>query len=102
MADTDKDDDKEGKFNLRPIGGQLDRNMKAIMGRLSYQKPFGKDSSLEAYADLMAGKPTGGSAFIKPQSVGLRYNMSFAKGGKTASRRADGIAKRGKTKGRMV
>jgi hypothetical protein len=102
MADTDKDGDKEGSFNLRPMGVTLDRNMKALMGRLSYQKPLGKDSSLEAYADMMAGKPTGGSAFVKPQAVGLRYNMTFAKGGKTASRRADGIAKRGKTKGRMV
>ena len=37
------------------------------------------------------------------QGYGLRFEKKFAKGGKvnSASKRADGIAQRGKTKGRM-
>jgi hypothetical protein len=38
------------------------------------------------------------------QGYGLRFEKKFAKGGKvnSASKRADGIAQRGKTKGRML
>ena len=52
----------------------------------------------------MAGKPSGQDAFVKPNKVGLVYNKRFAKGGNvaSASKRADGIAQRGKTKGKFV
>ena len=38
------------------------------------------------------------------QGYGLRFEKKFSKGGKasSASKRADGIAQRGKTKGRML
>jgi hypothetical protein len=84
----------------------LDKNFKGAGGRFSYTKDLDKDSSIQAYADLMAGKSTGQDAFIKPNKIGVEYRKSFAKGGKvkasSASRRADGIAQRGKTKGRFV
>ncbi len=53
------------------------------------------------------GIPVGGG-FLSPGRVGgapgLRYKMQFAKGGSvgSASKRADGCAKKGKTKGKIV
>lgn len=46
---------------------------------------------------------TGGSAAPAPGSrgVGLGMKLNFAKGG-SASKRADGCCKKGKTKGKMV
>lgn len=41
-------------------------------------------------------------AYDKGEATRLRDQGSFKKGGMTASRRGDGIAQRGKTKGRMV
>ena len=99
----DKEDDS-GKFSATPQFLVLDKNFKGAGGRFSYAKDLDKNSSIQAYADLMAGKPAGQDTFIKPNKVGFEYRKSFAKGGKvaSASSRADGIAQRGKTKGRFV
>ena len=99
----EKEDDS-GKFSANPQFLALDKNFKGAGGRLAYTKDLDKNSSIQAYADLMAGKPSGQNAFIKPQKLGLEYRKSFTKGGKvaSASKRADGIAQRGKTKGRFI
>ena len=90
-------------FSLQPQFAALDKGFKGVGGRLAYDKELDKNSSIRAYADVMAGKAAGQSAFIKPQKVGLEYRRSFAKGGavRSASARADGIAQRGKTRGKM-
>ena len=96
--------DDTGKFSATPQFLALDKNFKGAGGRFSYAKDLDKNSSIQAYADLMAGKPSGQDAFVKPNKVGLVYNKRFAKGGNvaSASKRADGIAQRGKTKGKFV
>jgi hypothetical protein len=101
----EKEDDS-GRFSVNPQFLSMDKNFKGVGGRLAYTKDLDKSSSLQAYADMMAGKPAGQDAFVKPQKIGVEYRKSFAKGGKvkssSASSRADGIAQRGKTKGRFV
>jgi hypothetical protein len=89
-----------GKFSVNPQFLSMDKNFKGLGGRLAYTKDLDKNSSLQAYADLMAGKAAGQDAFVKPQKIGLEYRRSFATGGKvsSASKRADGIAIRGKTR----
>ena len=98
----ERDQPKADGVRLNPHFVTIDKNFKGAGGRLSYTKELDKNSSIRAYVDAMAGKPEGQSAFIKPQKVGVEYRRSFAKGGMTASKRGDGIAQRGKTKGRIV
>lgn len=94
---------KESSLRFSPQFVALDKGFKGVGGRLSYTKDLDKNSSIQAYADAMTGKPSGQPAFLLPQRVGLEYRRSFAKGGAvSASKRADGIAKKGKTKGRIV
>ena len=63
-----------------------------------YKKQLSPSSSIEFYGEKRQ-KNAG-----EPWSAGVAYNKEFKKGGKvsSASTRADGIAQRGKTKGRMV
>ncbi len=89
-------------LQLTPQFLALNKNFKGAGGRLAYEKALDKDSSIKAYIDAMVSKPAGQSASVTPQKVGVEYRRSFAKGGMTASKRGDGIAQRGKTKGRMV
>lgn len=73
-------------------------------GRVSYKMPLDKQSELEAYADIEARKRKGENLALTAPMFGIGYTRRFKQGGKvkSASARADGIAKRGKTKGRMV
>lgn len=73
-------------------------------GRVSYKLPVDKQSELEAYADIEARKRKGENLALTAPMFGIGYTRRFKQGGKvkSASARADGIAKRGKTKGRMV
>jgi len=102
----ENEDDNAGRVSVNPQFLTLDKSFKGLGGRLAYTKDLDKTSSIQAYADLMAGKAAGQDAFVKPQKIGIEYRKSFAKGGKvkssSASSRADGIAQRGKTKGRFV
>jgi hypothetical protein len=67
---------------------------------------FGEPSSLGRNLREAFTIPVGGGK-LEPAKVGkgygVRWSKSFNKGGKVspASKRADGIAQRGKTKGRM-
>lgn len=96
-------DKPESDLRFSPSFVTLDKGFKGAGGRLSYKKDLDKDSSLQAYADIQAGKPEGQSFFVKPSKIGLEYRKTFSKGGRvsTASKRADGIASKGKTRGRM-
>jgi hypothetical protein len=73
-------------------------------GQALYRKQLGKDLDLEAYVDSFINKPKGSSTKGKVTGGGLRLTKRFKKGGSvsSASKRADGIAVKGKTKGRMV
>ncbi len=100
--DLDREPTKSDGLRAEPKFVTIDKNFKGAGGRLSYTKNLDKNSSIQAYVDAMAGKPAGQSAFISPQKVGVEYRRSFANGGMTASKRADGLAQRGKTRGKMV
>lgn len=65
---------------------------------LTYAKRFKDDSELRAKVRKNVGKGQG------EEYIGAEYEIPFKKGGKVskASKRADGIAQRGKTKGRIV
>jgi hypothetical protein len=89
-------------LQLTPQFLALNKNFKGVGGRLAYEKALDKNSSINAYIDAMVSKPAGQSASVTPQKVGVEYRRSFAKGGVTASKRADGIAQRGKTRGKLV
>jgi len=73
-------------------------------GRVSYKMPIDKESDIEAYADLEARKRKGEKISFASPMIGVGYTRRFKQGGnvKSASSRADGIAQRGKTKGRFV
>jgi hypothetical protein len=68
---------------------------------------FGEPSSLGRSLRDAVSIPIGGGT-LEPAKVGkgygVRWSKKFDKGGKvgSASKRADGIAQRGKTKGRML
>ena len=68
---------------------------------LTYSKRFKDDSELRARVGANLNPMTGKRGV---DSVGVEYEIPFSKGGKVskASKRADGIAQRGKTKGRIV
>ena len=65
-----------------------------------YRKKLSPDSSIEFYGEKRE------KGMGEPWSAGVNYRKEFKKGGKvkakTASSRADGIAQRGKTRGKMV
>jgi hypothetical protein len=90
------------RVRLDPHFLALDKGFRGAGGRLSYEKNLDKNSSIQAYVDAMVGKPSGQSAFVMPQRAGIEYRRSFSKGGMTTSKRADGIAQRGKTRGKIV
>jgi hypothetical protein len=70
-------------------------------GQALYRKQLGKDLDLEAYVDSFINKPKGSSTKGKVTGGGLRLTKRLKKGGSvksSASKRADGIAVKGKTK----
>jgi len=73
-------------------------------GRMTYNMPVDKNTNLQLIADLEAQKRKGQKASMSTPYVGFNLEKRFKKGGsvKSASVRADGVAKRGKTKGRFV
>jgi hypothetical protein len=95
-------DESDVGFKVNPQFLMLDKQFKAAGARFSASKKLDKDSEISAYADVMAGKPSGGNTFVKPQKFGVEYRKTFKAGGKvSAASRGDGIAQRGKTKGTM-
>lgn len=68
---------------------------------LSYQKKFKNDSRLRAAISGNVNKDMGKTGI---DQANIEYEIPFKNGGKVskASKRGDGIAQRGKTKGRIV
>jgi len=93
------DDELEAYVDVMGMRGQDDKvKFSTPNVGARYKKQLGKDSSLEFYGEKRAkGSPDSWQA-------GVKYEREFKKGGavKSASARADGIAQRGKTKGRVV
>ena len=85
-------------------GGSKDEFGSSIGGRTAYRKQLGRDLDLEAYLEGRANKGRGTSAKGEITGGGMRVTKRFNKGGKvkSASVRADGIAQRGKTRGKIV
>ena len=100
--DTDEEEKKRLSAQLTNI--DIGKGGVGAAGRVSYKMPLDKQSELEAYADIEARKRKGENLALTAPMFGISYNRRFKQGGKvkSASARADGIAKRGKTKGRMV
>jgi hypothetical protein len=98
------DEEKKKRLNAQLTNVDVDKSGVAAAGRVNYTLPLSKDSSIQAYADIEARKRKGEKLGLSAPTVGLNYTKTFKSGGKvrTASARADGIAKRGKTKGSIV
>ena len=100
--DTDEEEKKRLSAQLTNI--DIGKGGVGAAGRVSYKMPLDKQSELEAYADIEARNRKGENLALTAPMFGIGYTRRFKQGGKvkSASARADGIAKRGKTKGRMV
>jgi len=95
----DDEDELEAYADLiGMLGESIDPKLMAARYGGKYRKKLSPDSSLEFYGEK-SKKGMG-----EPWTAGVNYRKEFKKGGavKSASSRADGIAQRGKTKGRMV
>ena len=98
------DEDDKVKLDMQPQFIESNKYFNGAGARFTADKKLGKNTDLQAYADLLASQAKDQDASVKAHKVGLTLTHRFAKGGKvsSASKRADGIAQRGKTKGRMV
>ena len=97
-------DEEKKRFFAKLTNLDLSKEGAGATGRVSYKLPLDKESELEAYADIAAQKRKGQKLDFSTPMLGIGYTRRFKQGGKvkSASVRADGIAQRGKTKGRMV
>jgi len=100
----DKEDPDKLKLGMQPQFIEHNKYYTGAGGRLTASKQLGKNTDLQAYADLVASKMADQDASLKANKVGFTLTHNFSKGGKvsSASKRADGIARRGKTKGRYI
>ena len=99
------DDELQGYANLYAnVGTEVNDRIGVGGLGVNYRKNLSPESYFEVYGDKQMGGPTSG---------GIRYTRQgniFKKGGavkkskamKSASARADGIAQKGKTRGRIV
>jgi hypothetical protein len=114
-TEDDVDDDKVRKLASRDFStkelprtsGRLnslykDKDSVGASGSIKHTVPLSKDSEIEFMTDLAAR--LGKDSKIEVPYIGAQYRKRFSKGGvtKSASKRADGIAQRGKTRGKMV
>lgn len=107
---TEEDKKLLGSSGMLPLqimgAGGKDQFGSNLGGRTSYRKQLDKDLDLEAYLEGAATKGKGASAKGEVTGGGVRVTKRFKKGGKvkasSASKRADGIAQRGKTRGKFV
>ena len=95
----EKRTDVQPKLQL-PESQQMAPINVSTMGGNAGGSSFG--SGLRDYVSMPLGGGTLAPAKVG-KGYGVRWNKTFNEGGKvsSASKRADGIAKRGKTKGRM-
>jgi len=96
-------DVREMRDDLRviPRFASINKDSQYLSGMVSGTKKLGKDTALQGHlgVDLSNDKYNGPRA--RGTSAGLTLMHNYAKGG-TASARADGIAARGRTRGRVL
>jgi hypothetical protein len=95
-------DKKEPNFNL--VGqGASDKYGAGAFGRATVDKEIAKNLELQGYLEGHAFKPKDGKMQKGITGGGIKLTKRFKKGGSVlASKRADGCAIRGKTKGKIV
>ena len=79
----------------------VDKDSQALGSRIMATKKLGKNTALQGYYDIDTTNDKYSGMKHRRGGAGISLMHNFSKGG-TASARADGIAKRGKTKGRIV
>ena len=87
-------------FRVNPRFLSLGKDNQAVGARFSGTKKLGRDTALQGYLDVDATNDKYNGLRGRGTSAGVTLMHNFAKGG-TASRRADGIAVRGKTRGKL-
>jgi len=87
-------------FRVMPRFLSLSKDNQAIGSRVSGTKKLGRDTALQGYLDVDATNDKYNGLRGRGTGAGVTLMHNFAKGG-TASRRADGIAVRGKTRGKI-
>lgn len=81
----------------------VDKESQALGSRIMGTKKIGKDTALQGYYDIDTTNDKFSGLKNRRGGAGIALMHNFSKGGKvTASSRADGIAQRGKTKGRVI
>jgi hypothetical protein len=90
-------------LRVTPRFASINKDSQYLSGMVSGTKKLDKNTALQGHlgVDLSNDKYNGPRA--RGTNAGINLLHSFAKGGKvTASTRADGIAQRGRTKGRVI
>lgn len=101
-SEIDTEDSKKLKLGMQPQFLESNKDFMGAGARLTADKKLGKNTDLQTYTDLMASKISNQDPSLKAQKIGLTLTHRFSKGGSiSASSRADGIAQRGKTRGKM-
>jgi hypothetical protein len=109
IARSVKDDELMRQVKMLPVmitgSGSKNKYGSGVAGKMSTGKQIGKDLEVQAYLEGQAFKPKDGKSQKNVTGGGLKVTKRFEKGGSvksSASKRADGIAMRGKTRGKMV
>ena len=103
MKDAELMSESGMKNILAMGGGSSNQYGSSLGGRLSGRKQIDDDLDIEAYLQGHARKQKGFPSESKITGGGIKVTKRFQKGGKvSASKRADGCAVRGKTKGKIV
>lgn len=87
-------------FRVNPRFLSLGKDNQAVGARFSGTKKLGRDTALQGYLDVDATNDKYNGLRGRGTNAGVTLMHNFSKGG-TASSRADGIAQRGKTRGKM-
>jgi len=95
----DNEDELQAYADLSAsLGTRADPRLSADVMGAKYRKRLSPSSALEFYGEK--------SKYGEPFAAGVKYTKEFKRGGKvkmkSASARADGIAQKGKTRGKIV
>jgi len=102
MVPMDMSQMREGVMYM-PRYLSVDKDSQALGSRIIGTKKLDKNTALQGHYDLDTTNDKFGGLKNRRGGAGVTLMHSYAKGGKvTASTRADGIAARGKTKGRIL
>lgn len=93
--------DVRDDLRVIPTYASINKDNQYFAGKISGTKKLGKDTALQGYLDINAFNDKYNGPRARGTGAGFTLMHNYAKGG-TASARADGIAARGKTKGRLL